>query len=193
MLVAARAVRRASEHQVRLSALLDAAKSAQLADSPDILLDEPGGPCRRVLRSSRAVIARSRPPRPQEIGIRHGRDDGRWLVCAPRSAQPYDRADRRALTALAAMAEESLGPAADGHRDGHPGHQRPADRARQPHRVPSAHRGRRSSNVAPGAHVAVLFCDLDDFKPVNDRFGHEGGDAVLLTMAKRAVALRAGR
>ena len=36
-----------------------------------------------------------------------------------------------------------------------------------------------------GAHVAVLFCDLDDFKPVNDRFGHEGGDTVLLTMAKR--------
>lgn len=36
-----------------------------------------------------------------------------------------------------------------------------------------------------GAKVAVIFCDLDRFKPVNDTFGHEVGDEVLKEVAKR--------
>jgi diguanylate cyclase (GGDEF)-like protein len=183
MLVAARAVRRASEHQVRLSALFDAAKSAQGAESPSALLDSLTGHARRVLRSTHAAI-RTTPPTEEEIGIRIGADDGRWLVCAPRSAQPYDRADRRALAALATIVEESLVRMRMATEMTTLATSDPltglANRTVFRQRIATALEQRR-----PGKHVAVLFCDLDDFKPVNDRFGHEGGDVVLLTMANR--------
>ncbi|WP_311064509.1 EAL domain-containing protein [Halomonas sp. DWK9] len=34
-------------------------------------------------------------------------------------------------------------------------------------------------------YLAVLFIDLDDFKPINDTLGHEVGDYILLEVAKR--------
>jgi diguanylate cyclase (GGDEF)-like protein/PAS domain S-box-containing protein len=40
-----------------------------------------------------------------------------------------------------------------------------------------------------GTRVAVLYIDLNSFKPINDRFGHETGDTVLHGLAQRLSRL----
>jgi diguanylate cyclase (GGDEF)-like protein/PAS domain S-box-containing protein len=40
-----------------------------------------------------------------------------------------------------------------------------------------------------GQYFAIGVIDLDDFKPVNDRFGHHAGDELLVDLARRLTAL----
>ena len=42
-----------------------------------------------------------------------------------------------------------------------------------------------SVEAASGRDVSLLFLDVDDFKSVNDQYGHAGGDAVLVEIGRR--------
>lgn len=57
------------------------------------------------------------------------------------------------------------------------------DRLRQ-----AVHRLERVNEQAVVEQLAVLFVDLDGFKPVNDTFGHGAGDQILVTTAQRLIA-----
>ncbi len=183
ILVAVRSVSESRLSQMRLGGLLDAATRApDWADPGSIertLIEQ----AERVLRHSTSEL-REAPPGNREIGhpLEVPGQPVRWLVArSAASSATLTDLDRDALKALVALATANLSRrqltdemAYQAQHDlltGLP------NRALLSQRLETA--------LATGGKTSVLYCDLDGFKAVNDRFGHDVGDELLVAVADR--------
>ena len=193
ILLAVRAVSRAHLSEHRLTALFGAAAQAHDWGDEASMEAHLVAKATAVLRHTQAQL-RTEPPGPGELGCTidaSGAAPRYLVVCRSGVAEPFDQDDARALEALASLAAGSL----DRHRLTH-------QMARQAGEDPLtglanrrvfADQLDRALLRRPSVGVAVLFCDLDGFKAVNDRYGHDAGDELLRASADRLRScLRAG-
>jgi len=186
LLVASRAITRGGENSRRLSVLFDAAVRAQTLSDTRQVLDALVDDAQKLLRIGQVEV-RATPPGPHEVGaqLRDGQRD-RWIVApAKHRARSTTTADQQALEAMVAVSSDAfarLRLTEDmTHLARHDLLTNLPNRGLLLDRVEHAlEMSRRRST-----RIALLFVDLDGFKPVNDRFGHAAGDAVLVDVAER--------
>lgn len=194
ILVAVRSVSENRLAQRRLQGLLEAATQA-----PDWLTDEQieqslVQQAQRTLRSTTAEL-REQAPADDEIGAPIALEDGsvrHLVVRAQSSGREFTEQDRNALETLTAVGTSAfqrrrLSDATTylARHDALTGlHNRAVFVDRLTTALEAQH---------PNGLLAVLYCDLDGFKGVNDRLGHRVGDDLLLLVAHRIMAcLRPG-
>jgi diguanylate cyclase (GGDEF)-like protein len=186
LLVASRAITRGGENSRRLAVLFDAAVRAQTLSDTRQVLDALVDDAQKLLRIGQVEV-RATPPGPHEVGaqLRDGQRD-RWIVApAKHRARSTTTADQQALEAMVAVSSDAfarLRLTEDmTHLARHDLLTNLPNRGLLLDRVEHAlEMSRRRST-----RIALLFVDLDGFKPVNDRFGHAAGDAVLVDVAER--------
>ncbi len=189
LLVATRAVTRGRENARRLTVLFGAAVRAQTLSDRDHVVAALVEDARELLHLQRVGL-RSTPPNRGEIGskVQDG-DTPRWLVArAMERARSTIAADEQALEALAAVASDAFARLALTEEMVHVARHDPLTDL--PNRGILLDRLTDAQRVARlrGSGVALMFVDLDGFKPVNDRYGHAAGDAVLVELAGRLRA-----
>jgi diguanylate cyclase (GGDEF)-like protein len=183
ILVAIRSVSESRLTQMRLGGLLDAAtKAPDWADPGSIertLIEQ----AERVLRHCVAEL-REEPPGRGEIGhpLEVPGQRVRWLIARPATTS-YETTvlDSDALAALVALATANLSRR---QLTDEMAYQAQHDMLTGlPNRTLLGHR--LETALATGGQTSVLYCDLDGFKAVNDRFGHDTGDELLVAVADR--------
>jgi diguanylate cyclase (GGDEF)-like protein len=186
ILVAVRSVSRTHLAQQRLAGLLAAATEAPDWTSDLEIENALAAKAAQTLRHTEAEL-RADQPRPPELGTPidvEGRARRYLVVRRSANGDHFEEEDVQALEALAAIGVAALNRRrlADemAYLARHDVLTGLSNRAVFGDRLSHALARRRSRQL-----VAVLYCDLDGFKGVNDLFGHEAGDRLLTSVAER--------
>ncbi|MGZ6733189.1 MAG: putative bifunctional diguanylate cyclase/phosphodiesterase [Nocardioides sp.] len=189
LLIATRAITRGRENARRLGVLFGAAGRAQTLVDRQALIEALCADAGELLRL-RDVKLRAEPPAEGEIGVEVSLgDDDMWLVArAAQRARATIAGDRQALEALAAVAADASARIELVDEKLHVARHDPLTDL--PNRGILLDRTNQALARAHASHgrPALIFLDLDGFKPVNDRFGHQAGDLVLVDVAARLRA-----
>ncbi|MBA2639556.1 MAG: bifunctional diguanylate cyclase/phosphodiesterase [Nocardioidaceae bacterium] len=186
LLVAARSTTRDRERSRRMRVLFDVSRSVQSQTSAEDVLSvlEPGA--QDLIRVAQTRI-RETPPTRKEVGARVTDGTRDWWLVAPEWSRlratvssDAEHLDQLALAGSEALSRLKLTREMT-YLARHDTLTQLANRDVFLDRVEHALQLARRRH----SRVAVLFCDLDGFKQVNDRFGHGAGDAVLVTVAAR--------
>jgi diguanylate cyclase (GGDEF)-like protein len=194
ILVAVRSVSETRLAQLRLVGLLEAATHAPDWSDESQIERSLVVQAERTLRHTTASL-REEPAEPHELGVPievEGRPT-RHLVVGPQlSGRGFDDHDRKALEALTAVGVSAFN------------RRRLSDEmvylARHDALTGLHNRGVFTDRLVQALEarggrgmVAVLYCDLDGFKEVNDLLGHDAGDRLLVLVAERVMScLREG-
>ncbi len=186
ILVASRAQSRGSEYARRLRVLLTTAIRVQTVSKTPEMLEELRSGASDLLRDPRVRLS-TEPPGAHEIGVViKGGGERLWLVSpALNRARSTAKDDQQGLAALVALAEDAFARLrlsdAMAHLAWHDPLTGLANRSVFLDRVEHA----LEMQTRRGGQLAVLFCDLDGFKRVNDLFGHAAGDELLIEVGSR--------
>ncbi|WGL51260.1 EAL domain-containing protein [Nocardioides sp. BP30] len=186
LLIATRAVTRGRENARRLTVLFGAAGRAQSLADRQAVAEALARDAAELLQMKDVQI-RSAAPAEGEIGVEvQLGEETAWVVArAAHRARATVTGDQQALRALAAVASDAMARIDLIDEMLHLARHDPLtdlpNRAILLDRVTQALERARESNT----QTALLFLDLDGFKPVNDRFGHGAGDLVLVDIAGR--------
>jgi diguanylate cyclase (GGDEF)-like protein len=186
ILVASRAQSRGSEYARRLRVLLTTAIRVQTVTTTPEVLEELRVGASDLLNDARTRLSKD-PPHGSEIGVSvQGGGEQMWIVSpALNRARSTARDDQQGLAALVALAEDAFARLrlsdAMTHLAWHDPLTGLANRSLFLDRVEHA----MQMQARRGGQLAVLFCDLDGFKRVNDLFGHAAGDELLTEVARR--------
>lgn len=125
----------------------------------------------------------------QRVTVRLADDPDRWLEVTFAALGPRENPTGWIAT-IDDVSERVAAERALAHRATHDPLTHLPNRALLVDRLQTA--GLRLARRGPDAALALIFCDIDDFKEINDRHGHIAGDEVLVEEAHRLVgAVRA--
>ncbi len=189
LLIAAKVTARDRERSRRMRLLFDLSLAVQSQTTTEDVLSMLATGARDLVRVQTCGL-RDAPPGQGEVGARVTDGSRDWWLVTPEQLRTRASiaSDREHLAQLALAGSEALSRLKLTREM--------VFLARHDTLTELANRGVFLDRVEHAVEVArrrdspivVLFCDLDGFKQINDRFGHNAGDAVLVTIAQRIAA-----